>query len=370
MTVLNIEKNDDSPLFLGEDLGLQTYLSPRYHRLYELFKEQRENLWVETEVPLAVDQKQWATLPEEIKEITILNLANQVMMDSLLGRSPMQCLAPFVSNEEYEIMLLEWQRMEGCVHSVTYSHIIQSVFPNPEEILEQIKQNKVALKRLEKITQLFDELYKASITKQYEEEILGQEWGEEKLFELKKLIFKTIVAIYILESNQFNASFSMTFGLAQQDILPGFAAELQLIARDELSIHTRMSEAVISIQKQAWPDVWEAIQPEVLQLFEEVHQNEVYWGEYVLSGNRKIVGLNAELVKEYLQFVCTNSMRFMGLEPPEHIRRESNPIPWIEKWIDMASVQPSPQEQPITNYKVGKYNSDIDEDALDIDFDL
>lgn len=364
MTVLNMQKGDDCPLFLGEDLGLQTYLNPRYPEIYKLFKDQRSQQWVETEVDLSIDQRQWVSLPEEVKQITVLNLANQVMMDSLLGRSPMRALAPFITNEEYEIAWLEIQRMEGAIHSVTYSHIIQSVFPNPDEVLEEIKKNAKALKRLEGITSLFDELYKQSIIKQYEEDVLGQEWCEEKNFELKKLILKTITACYILESIQFNASFSMTFALAEQDILPGIANELMLIAKDELGIHTEFGLTSVNIQRKVWPEVWGAIQHEVVEYFTEVYENEAGWGEYVLSEGRKVVGMNGGLIREYLQFVTTNSMQKLGLPVPEGIYRSKNPIPWIENWIDVSKIQSAPQEQEILNYKFGKIDNELDVSKL------
>lgn len=368
-TCLNLDKNDDSPLFLGETLGLQEYVQPRYPKLYEIFKDQRAQQWVETEIDLAEDQKQWVSLPEGIKEITILNLSNQMMMDSMLGRSPLRSLMPFVSNEELEILYGEIQRTESSLHSVTYTHIIQSVFPNPEEVLEEIKKNKKALKRLELIKNLFDELYIMSVKMQYEQEILGQAWSDGQVFELKRLIMKTLVAHYALESNQFMASFSMTFAVAVQDMLMGFASELVLIAKDELGIHVDASEAILSIQIAAWPDVWETIQEEVVAIFMEVYNNEVDWGEYVLSGDRKVVGLNAVLIKEFLQYICSGSMKKLNLEVPEEMWRDKNPIPWIEEFIDVGKLQPSPQEAEILNYKIGKINSEVNVDELDFDFD-
>lgn len=366
-TCLNIDKCDDSPLFLGETLGLQEYIHPRYPKIYEIFKSQRAQQWVETEIDLSEDQKQWVTLPEGIKEITILNLANQMMMDSMLGRSPLRSLIPFVSNEELEIAYGEIQRTEASLHSVTYTHIIQSVFPDPQAVLDEIKNNKKALKRLELIKGLFDDLYIMSVKMQYEQDILGQEWSEEQVFELKKLILKTLVAHYALESNQFMASFSMTFAVAVQDMLLGFASELVLIAKDEIGIHVDFSETVLQIQKAAWPEVWEEIEEEIIDIFVEVFDNEVSWGEYVLSGDRKVVGLNAVLIKEFLQYVCSGSLKKLDLPIPEHIQRDKNPIPWIEDFIDVGKLQPSPQEAEILNYKIGKVNAEVNVDELDFD---
>ena len=366
-TCLNLDKSDNSPLFLGESLGLQEYLTPRYPKLYQIFKDQRAQQWVETEIDLSNDQTQWVSLPEETKQITILNLANQMMMDSMLGRSPLRSLMPFVSNEELEIAYGEIQRTEASLHSVTYSHIIQSVFPNPDEVLEEIKKNKKALKRLDLIKDLFDELYEMSIKKQYEEEILCQTWSEEQNRELKKTILKTLVAHYVLESNQFMASFSMTFALAEQDILKGFAKELQLIARDEIGIHVGFSEEVVSIQREEWKDIWEEIEEDLVAIFLEVFYSECDWGEYVLSEGRKVVGLNAVLIKEFLQYVCTGSMEKLGLKVPEEIYRKDNPLLWMETWIDISKIQPAPQEAEILNYKIGKVNAAVDTSELDFD---
>lgn len=367
MSILNVTKAEKQPLYFGEEMGLQTYLSPRYPELYNLFIEQRSCHWIETQVDLSGDQKQWATLPQAYKEITILNLSNQVMMDSLLGRAPLVSLAPFVSNEEYEIMLIEWQRVEATLHSVTYSHMIRSVFPDPERVLEEIKLNAKALHRLDRIKGLFDELYLQSVMYQSDKELNGEDWRElypEKMQYLRRLLLKTHASIYFLESNKFNASFSMTFALAEQDVMNGFANLLKLISRDELTLHTKMSEAVLRILAKTWPEDWAAVQDEVLELFNEAILGEVEWGKHVLQGSRVIVGYNADILKDYVYYIGKRSLQKIGIQPPDYLTVDKNPIPWINEWLNMSSVQVAPQETEITNYRIGAINPTINKEEI------
>lgn len=358
MTVLNLNKSDHNPLFLGEDLGLQEYTNPTYPVLNELALLQRSQYWTETEIDMSKDTAQWQELSQETQDITVLNLSWQTMADSIVGRAPFSVLMPVISNPEYEGMMVQWGFFEN-LHSRAYSNIIQTVFPNPEEIIEKIKENAKAFKRLEPIINLFDELHHMNMMRDLELKMYDER-------EHIKLIYKTMYAIYALESMQFYCSFACTFALAEQDILQGFASNLKMIAKDE-ALHTRMSLEVLRIEqsKPENKEIFAEIKADVLKIMQAVMSAEREWGEYIFSEGRSVIGLNAGLLDEYLCYIAAKSFKAVDLEV-DFDAPESNPIPWIDTWLNPDLVQVAPQELQITNYRVG--SSDGSLEGFDFNF--
>jgi len=346
MTVLNLNKNDNNPLFLGQQLGIQEYTEPRYPEIEELALLQRSQFWTETEIDMSRDTKQWNSLTSDIQEISLLNLSWQIMADSIVGRSPFTILLPYITNPEFEGLMVQWGYFEN-LHSRAYSNIIRTVFPEPQETIDKIKLNFEAFDRLKDLVSIFDKI---------EEEHSPLEYDPD---ELKKDLYKCLITIYGLESMQFYCSFACTFALAEQDILNGFADNLKLIAKDE-AIHTRFSLAAIDILNND-PE-WDSITKDKDRIIEEVLFNimniEKQWSKYLFDEGRQLMGLNSDLMDEYLSFISANAFKAIGVSPFFDYP-EANPLPWIDKYLDPSKVQVAPQERQITNYRVGAVDGDL-----------
>lgn len=356
MSILNLHKNDDNPLFLGEELGLQEYTEPRYPKLEELALLQRSQFWTETEIDMSKDAIQWRTLDKGTQDISILNLSWQIMADSVVGRSPFTVLLPYVSNPELEGMLIQWGYFEN-LHSRAYSNMVRNVFPEPQVIIDRVKHNDDAFERLSTIRILFEKLY--GMHGAYSSGIYDRR-------ELMKSIFRSIVATYGLESMQFYCSFACTFALAEQDVLMGFSDNLKLIAKDE-ALHTKMSLEIFKILL-ADPE-WNSVADECLtsgkNLLDIIRDKEVEWGKYLFSEGRQVMGLNAHLLEEYLSFVSAGAYSAAGFDIDFNYAK-SNPIPWIDKYLNSSMIQVAPQERQIINYRVGSTGGEVD--LSDIDF--
>ncbi|EDA1230721.1 ribonucleotide-diphosphate reductase class Ia (aerobic) beta subunit [Salmonella phage gmork] len=359
-TLLNLNWNPDSEeLFLGDALGVADYVRVAHPELERLALLQRSQFWTETEISLESDKKQWPNLPREIQEITLLNLAWQVQTDSFISRAPEAAIMPLVSRPELEGMLKQWSYFED-LHSRAYSNIIRNVLTDPAEFIDSVTKNQEAFARIADSVELFDELY-----------LLGQyflavrdhrgdnTYPETEFPEVKRetqaKLLDAYFAIYGLEAMQFYASFACTFALAENDILQGIAKNLQLIAKDE-ALHTQMSKAIIQIMFQQFDKdlVDEALAKAPAQLLKTL-KTEIEWGHFIFKG-RSLIGLNAELLEEYLYFVGRNAFMHIGVEWPSHLPViTKNPIPWIMNWLDTTSLQPAPQEIQIgAAYRVGQ----------------
>jgi ribonucleoside-diphosphate reductase beta chain len=75
-----------------------------------------------------------------------------------------------------------------------------------------------------------------------------------------------------------------------------------------------------------------------------------------------MIGLNQQLLCEYVDWVANKRMTAIGLSSP--YKGGSNPLPWTAKWIAGADVQVAPQETEISSYIVGGTKQDVTETTL------
>lgn len=367
-TILN--RNWDSSaaaLFCGEELGLADYVNILFKRLEELALLQRSQFWVETEISMDADKKQWGTLNLVTQEITLLNLGWQTMADSFITRAPESCIAPLVSRPELEGMLIQWSYFEN-IHSRAYSNFIRNVLPNPSEFIDSVMHSEEAFARIASSIDVLDKLaVKAEeFCRVRDAEVRNTVLYEQVREETMELLLEAYFAIYALEAMMFYASFSCTFALAENDILLGLAKTLQLIAKDE-ALHTVMSKEIITILYQQMPaDVVERVKRKAPQILRQVLQTEINWGRFLFDGGRrKIIGLNEELLEEYLYYIGRLAFEYIGIPWPSDLPViTKHPIPWIEFWLKSDKQQVAPQEIQLTNYRVGQIES-ASEEAVD-----
>ncbi|WCX68790.1 ribonucleotide-diphosphate reductase subunit beta [Salmonella phage GSW6] len=359
-TLLNLNWDHTNPeLFLGDSLGIADYVRVAHPELERLALLQRSQFWTETEISLEADKKQWPNLPRDIQEITLLNLAWQTQTDSFISRAPEAAIMPLVSRPELEGMMKQWAYFED-LHSRAYSNIIRNVLTDPAEFIDSVTKNQEAFARIADSVELFDELYQLGQYFIAVRDHRGDNTYPETEFpevkrETQAKLLDAYFAIYGLEAMQFYASFACTFALAENDILQGIAKNLQLIAKDE-ALHTQMSKAVIQIMFQQFDQdlIDEALAKAPAQLLKTL-KTEINWGHFIFKG-RSLIGLNAELLEEYLYFVGRNAFMHIGVEWPKDLPViTKNPIPWIMNWLDTTSLQPAPQEIQIgAAYRVGQ----------------
>lgn len=362
MSVLNLKKQGKDTLFLGESLGLQNYVTVKYPQLEQLALKQRSQFWTEVETSHIKDVAQWPTLPDNIKHLVIKNIAFQSLADSLAGRVPFTVLLNLVTNEELEWMYGQLGYFEQ-LHSRAYSHIIKTVMPDAEAVMEEIRTDIKASTRLDYISREFDKLHELGLEYLYCRDVLKDKPWNHNIDELKEAIFTCILSLYAMESIQFYASFACNFALSNNNILSGISNQLTLIIKDE-ALHTHMELAILNILKEEWPDVANKVLKEKAHLIlEEVANNELTWGPYVL-GDTEIVGLTADLLQQYTKYIARLSFSALGIEVPDYLNVQKNPLPWITKYTDGDSMQVAPQEITITNYRIGSVTNDLTDDFI------
>ena len=376
MTVFNKDKVDTKkqPMFFGAPLGVQRYDTYKYPVFDKLTQTQLGYFWRPEEVSLQKDRGDYQSLRPEQKHIFTSNLKYQIMLDSVQGRAPGMAFIPYCSLPELEACMEVWGFME-MIHSRSYTHIIKNVYADPAEVLDTILEDDMILSRAETVTGAYDDFINHAQSygsgNQWEHALEGVPSAEYDLYELKRKLYRAVVNVNILEGIRFYVSFACSFAFGELKLMEGSAKIISLIARDE-NQHLVLTQNIINKWTQGDdPDMVRIAKEEeqwVYQAFEAAVSEERVWADYLFKEG-SMIGLNAKLLTQYVEWVANRRMKAIGLKPIYDVAAKNNPLPWTEHWISSKGLQVAPQETENESYIVGGIKQDVKKDTF-ADFQL
>jgi ribonucleoside-diphosphate reductase beta chain len=293
-------------------------------------------------------------------------LKRQILLDSVQGRAPVEAFNPIVSLPELENWIQTWTFSE-TIHSRSYTHIIRNVYSNPSKVFDELMDIEEIVDCAGDISKYYDDLIETSMY--YNLLGVGEHTVNGKkvvvdLYELKKLLWLTLMSVNILEGVRFYVSFACSWAFAELKKMEGNAKIIKLIARDE-NLHLGSTQLLLRTLKKDDPDfitIAEETKEECIQMFVDAVDQEKAWAEYLFKDG-SMIGLNSQLLGDYIEYICTKRMRNVDLESP-YGSLGSNPLPWTQKWISGAEVQVAPQETEITSYVSGGTKQDVSNDTF------
>lgn len=370
-TVFQTEKRKDhvkSQAFLDPNGGvdIQRYDTMKYRQFDKLTDKQLGFFWRPEEVDITKDQKDFKELTEWEQHIFTSNLKRQILLDSVQGRSPNAAFLPLVSIPELETWIETWAFSE-TIHSRSYTHIIRNVYSNPTKVFDELMDIQQIVDCANSITDSYDKLIHK--TKLYE--LLGEGThtlnGKKEsvsLYELKKLLWLCLMSVNILEGVRFYVSFACSWAFAELKKMEGNAKLIKFIARDE-NVHLASTQTLLKIlpgDDPAFKKIAKETEQECVDMFMEAVEQEKEWAGFLFKDG-SMIGLNAELLNQYVDWISHKRIQAVGLPSPIKVPA-SNPLPWTEKWIAGSDVQVAPQETEISSYIIGGTKQDVTEDTF------
>jgi ribonucleoside-diphosphate reductase beta chain len=359
--VFNVDKKSgeytDTLLFFGPKPGLFDTVNKRYPKIWSLYKEMKGLDWSEDEVDFSSCNAEFKTCPKSVSDMMIKTLAWQWEADSVASRAIAPVLAPFISSSE---LWAAWQRISDneVIHAATYSEIVRMSFDDPSKVLKEILSVQESITRLETVSKAFEDLYTAS--HKYALDLI------EANQETYNILYKGVVALLLMERIQFMSSFAITFTIADTGWFQPIGQIVKKIAQDEWEIHSQLDKEVLNIEHKTERGNLARAQTydEILKMFEEVVENEFTFIDYLFSEGRTLVGVNAEIVKQWVLFNAKDVAHFLKLDSKYKFPK-TNPMPHLEMWLNMNKQQAAPQEQDVVAYKVGIVVDDAGDSILD-----
>jgi len=336
-------------MFFDEPVDIARYDQVKYSHIQKLQEKMSSFFWTADEIDVTKDKIDFNKLTESEQHIFTSNLKRQILLDSVQGRSPSLALLPICSLPELELLIETWSFFE-TIHSKSYTHLIRNVYPNPSIVFDKMLTIKEIVECGNDVSKYYDNLIN------YE--------GGYGSYEHKKALYLCMMSIFILEGIRFYVSFACSWAFAELKKMEGNAKIIKLIARDE---NTHLAASIHIIKGLIKEDsdyikIKDETEDEVMGMFMSAIEQERDWCDYLFQGG-SMIGLNADLLKEYIEWIAAKRIKTMGYTVPYHISK-ANPLPFTEKWIGGGNVQVAPQETEITSYIVGGVKQDVEENTL------
>ena len=342
----------------------------RYDNIkYRVFDRLTENqlsfFWRPGEVDIAKDQKDFRSLTPHEQHIFTSNLKRQIILDSVQGRAPNLAFLPLCSLPEIEIWIQTWSFFE-TIHSKSYTHIIRNIYSDPSKVFDNMMSIKEIVECAKDITKYYDDLISA--TQWYH--LLGEGTHTVNgktvivdLYDLKKKLWLCLNSVNALEGIRFYVSFACAWAFAELKKMEGNAKIIKFICRDE-NLHLGSTQTLIKLLPKDDPDfakIAKECTAECSVMFVSAVNQEKTWAQYLFKDG-SMIGLNAELLMSYVEYIAGMRMDSIGLEHDYSVR--TNPLPWTTKWISGKEVQVAPQQVQLSSYKIGDAKMDVTDSSF------
>ena len=349
-----LKKNKKSHLernmFLDEGVDIQRYDELKYPQLDKIAEKQLGFFWRPEEVDISKDKKDFDSLTEHEKHIFTSNLKRQIVLDSVQGRAPNLAFLPIASLPEVENWIECWSFFE-TIHSRSYTHIIRNIYPSPGGVFDGILNVKEINSCAESIGSYYDDLITCNA-------------GPTNKMDHKRAIWMAMMSANALEGIRFYVSFACSWAFAELKKMEGNAKIIKFIARDEnthLAATTTMLKLLVK-EDNDFAKIAKEMENASIKLYIDVIEQEKAWAQYLFKDG-SMIGLNARLLSDYIEWIGCKRMRAIGLHCPYTVT-QMNPLPWTEKWIGGGNVQVAPQETEITSYVTGGVKQDVTTETM------
>lgn len=344
---------------------IQRYDTLKYKQFDQLTDKQLGFFWRPEEVDIYQDAKDFKALTDHEQHIFTSNLKRQILLDSVQGRAPAESFGSIVSLPELENWIITWTFSE-TIHSRSYTHIIRNIYSNPSKIFDEMMDIEEIVNCADAISGYYDKLIEMAgyynLLGEGRHAVNGDIVVVDK-YEMKKQLYLALMSVNILEGVRFYVSFACSWAFAELKKMEGNAKIIKLIARDE-NLHLASTQMMLKLLRKEDPDfeqIAKETEEECIQMFVDAVDQEKEWAEYLFKDG-SMIGLNTELLSQYIEWICTRRMTNVKLKSPYNIK--NNPLPWTQKWISGADVQVAPQETEITSYVQGGTKQDVSSDTF------
>ena len=357
-SVFDIDNHQDhtkAKAFFDSRVTIQRFDTLKYRQFDKLTDRQLGFFWRPEEVDTLRDAKDFKDLTTHEQHIFTSNLKRQILLDSVQGRAPTEAFGPICSLPELETWIQTWTFSE-TIHSRSYTHIIRNVYSNPSKIFDEMMDIAEIVECAGDISKYYDTL----INYNNNAGTCGTYTGD---YEHKKALWMALMSVNVLEGIRFYVSFACSWAFAEVKKMEGNAKIIKFIARDE-NLHLAGTQTLLKLLPKDDPDfakIAEETKDECIKLFVDAVDQEKRWAEYLFKDG-SMIGLNEQLLREYVEHIANKRMTAVGLPCP--YKNTTNPLPWTQKWIAGAEVQVAPQETEISAYIIGGTKQDVTENSF------
>lgn len=308
----------------------------RYPWAREHYKNGVANNWVPEEVPMQQDVELWKKrngLSDDERRMILWNLGFFSTAESLTANNIVLSIYRHITNPECRQYLLR-QAYEEAVHTETFIYCCDTLGLDPEEIYNMYI-NVPSIKKKDDFV--------IDITKS----ILDMNFTTEGTENIKRFVYDLIGYYIIMEGIFFYAGFAMMLSLLRNNKMIGVGEQFQFILRDE-SVHLAFGADLTNVIVAENPEIWTPeFQKSITETIKKAVELECEYAKDCLP--RGILGLNTDIIREYVQYIADRRLERIGLQK---IYGSKTPFPWMSEIIDIRKEK-NFFETRVTEYQTG-----------------
>lgn len=291
----------------------------RYQWAYDLYNQAVRNTWFPHEIPLKEDLGDWAKMTEDERHAVEFLMAFFNPAELIVNRSIALGIYPYLKSPECHLYLAK-QMWEEANHCVAFEYVLQT-FPVDREKLFQI--------HLQVPSMIAKENYITRYVKRMTDDTLDVSTPEGKRDFLRNLIATNIV----MEGIWFYSGFMVALSFRQRNQLRNLGSLINWVIRDE-SLHLKFGiNLVHNILEENADLVTADFAQEISNIIVEGVDLETKYNQDLFP--RGILGLNADYVNQYVQYVADRRLEELGLGKHYNV---TNPAKWMATSTDVFEL--------------------------------
>ena len=292
----------------------------KYDWAWQKYLDGCANHWMPQEINMNADIALWKNpkgLTDDERLIVKRNLGFFSTADSLVANNLVMAVYRLITNPECRQYILR-QAFEEAIHTHAYQYCIESLGMDEGEIFNMYHEVPSVAK-------------KASWGLRYTQELSDPNFTTGTM-ETDRDLLKNLIAFYCcLEGIFFYCGFTQILSMGRRNKMTGTSEQFQYILRDE-SMHLNFGIDMINQIKLENPKLWnDTMKEQATQMILQATQLEIEYARDTMP--RGVLGMNAVMMEEYLQFIANRRLVQIGL--PEQFSDAKNPFPWMSEIMDL-----------------------------------
>lgn len=325
-------EHDAEEMVLHDNPGRFVIFPIQHPDIWKYYKNAESSFWTAEEIDLSKDMDDYAKLTNDEKHFVENVLAFFAASDGIVNENLVERFCSEVQLAEARCFY-GFQIMMENIHSETYSLLIDTY-------IKDSKKKDHLLNAIDTIP---------AVKKKAD---WAMNWISNKTapFAMRVLAFAAVEGIF------FSGAFSAIFWLKKRGLMPGLTFSNELISRDE-GLHTDFAVLLHHKLKRKLP------QEIAHSILREAYEIET---EFITDSLPcRLIGMNSDLMKQYIRFVTDHLLESLGYEK---IWNEENPFDFMEN-ISLKG-KTNFFEKRVPEYKKARVGNSAEENQYEITDDF
>lgn len=314
-------------------------------QIYNFYELARSCFWIEKELDFSKDKHDWDTKLKSDEQFFISNiLAFFAQSDQIVNINLEERFMEDVNElpkdiKVYTKLFYNFQKMMEDIHSITYETLLELYISDSNEK----KKFKNAIINIPTIKKKSD-------------------WASKWINDTKSSFGTRLIAFAVLEGIFFSGSFCAIYWIKEKNILNGLCKSNEFISRDE-GMHRDFAILLFNTLKTRNDYNIQCNEDEIKSIVREAVEIEK---EFITSSfNCNLIGMNANEMKKYIEFVADNLLE--NLEVGK-LYNTKNPFAFMEN-IGLRN-KTNFFENRVTEYSKANSSLSIEETQISLDEDF